>query len=63
MKNMNGDERCELCNNFARLKHNFGNGKGFQESHCCIAFVEDHVEVQEVSPNDMCEMFDRREDI
>ena len=59
-------ERCELCEYYRRLKHNFIVGKGFEESHACVVFLniekcpEDDQWVQEVDPRDMCEYFTER---
>lgn len=59
-------EKCEYCKFFHRLKHNFERGKGFEESHCCTAWIE--LEpildswVQEVTANEMCELFTARTD-
>jgi len=54
-------ERCELCRNYHRLKHNFTRGEGFEESHCCDLWGNDEDGwIQEVTPNGMCEMFQRR---
>ena len=54
-------ERCEICKHYHRLKHNFIRGTGFAESHCCDVLLhyepDDEGWVQEVSPNDMCELF------
>ena len=50
------NERCELCRNYKRLKHNFEKSKGFEESHVCTLFADDGV-YQEVTPNGLCEMF------
>jgi hypothetical protein len=56
------DERCEDCAYYADLSHNFAVHKGFEQSHCCVAFVctENTGYVVEVSPDDRCEMFARK---
>lgn len=58
------EERCEKCVHFHRLKHNFKNGTGFEESTCCDVLLHlpdstDHTKawVQEVSQLNSCEMF------
>lgn len=58
------DERCEDCAYYSELEHNFAVGKGFEKSHCCVAFVytERVGYVVECSPDDRCEMFERRGD-
>ena len=52
-------EKCENCKHFKKLKHNFTRMYGFELSHCCDVLYSfgDDGWVQEVSPNDMCEMF------
>lgn len=57
------DERCADCIYFAELSHNFQLGNGFEESNCCVHFVvtEKTAWVTEVTPNDRCEMFFRRD--
>lgn len=58
------EDRCELCKYYKRLKHNFRKGEGFELSYCCdVLYHLDDNEgawVQEVTPEDMCEMFTRR---
>jgi len=56
--------KCEDCKYFHRLKHNFKQFKGFEESSCCIALtregedIDDYdVFVIEASKNDKCELF------
>jgi hypothetical protein len=58
------EERCENCEHFHRLKHNFEAGTGFEESNCCdiLLHLPDSTDdikpwVQEVSRLGMCEMF------
>lgn len=58
---------CAKCRYFHRLKHNFKVDEGFEESYCCDVLLhlpEDESEgwVDEVEPQDICEMFcsDRR---
>lgn len=48
-------ECCANCKHWKRLKHNFVVGKGFEESHCCVVFVDDFI--LETKENGMCEMF------
>ena len=55
-------ECCANCRYLRRLKHNFKREMGFEESYCCSVWLRDPNDikstwVQEVSPNDMCEMF------
>ena len=51
-------ECCANCKYWKRLKHNFVVGKGFEESHCCVVFVdEDDTFILETKENGMCEMF------
>ena len=59
MKNL----KCKNCRYFARLKHSFKHGKGFKESHCCLmgALVFGEMDVMEVTPRGMCEMFAAKE--
>lgn len=62
--------KCENCQFYKRLKHNFKLGEGYTESNCCIALlIMDEVEsgestvepwVQEVEPDSYCEMFSER---
>ena len=55
------NERCELCRNYKRLKHNFTRGKGFEESYCCDLFGDEKGGwIQEVTPDGMCEVFSRK---
>lgn len=64
---MNNTERCENCEYFHRLKHNFKRGVGFEESHCCDVIMHlprskskiDDCEpwIQEVPADGRCEMF------
>lgn len=58
------EERCERCEHFHGLKHNFKAGIGFEESNCCDVLLHlpdstDDIKawVQEVSRLDICEMF------
>lgn len=53
-------EKCENCLYLRRLKHNFTVGKGYEESKCCVALLEDDGWVQEVKQDDFCEMYERR---
>ena len=54
-------ERCENCESFRRLKHNFTVGAGHEDSYCCTLFVEEKDGfILEVSKNDLCECFLRR---
>lgn len=56
-------ERCGLCKNIHKLKHNFTKGKGFEESHVCDVFRGEKGEwFQEVTENGMCEMFSPKYD-
>jgi len=56
------DERCELCKYYHTLKHNFRQGVGFEESHCCTIFHDNPDGfVVEVEPGSRCEMFTRME--
>ena len=53
---------CIECKHYLKLKHNFEVGKGFEESHCCIALLQmvdttPDCWVQEVNDNGGCEMF------
>ena len=67
MKNIDREalEKCENCQFYRRLKHNFICGKGFEESHCCVVWIktDDYGSgwVQEVSPYGMCELFTEKE--
>lgn len=58
------NERCERCEHFHRLKHNFEARTGFEESTCCdvLLHLPDSTDdtkawVQEVSRLSTCEMF------
>lgn len=55
-------ERCENCEYYCDLEHNFQKGVGFEKSHCCLYFVLTEREryVVETAPNSMCEGFKRR---
>ena len=55
-------ERCENCQFFMQLKHNFKVGIGYEDAYCCTVFtkVSDGF-VVETAPNDMCECFKRKE--
>ena len=53
------NEICKNCKYKSKLKHNFAVGKGFEESFCCIIFVnEKDGFILEVQNNDYCEMFE-----
>lgn len=54
---------CVNCKYYHRMKHNFEVNKGFEESHCCDVLMKGEPGgwIQEVAPNDMCEMFTRKE--
>lgn len=60
------EECCEKCLYYQRLKHNFQKGTGFQESHACdvLMYIPDKSFgwIQEVEPQDRCEMFLRRKE-
>ena len=56
--------KCEECKYFHRLKYNFNQGNGFDETSCCIALTRayedpDNYEafVIETTKDDMCELF------
>lgn len=54
-------ERCENCQYFTQLKHNFKVGIGYESSNCCTVFAKGTDGfVVETTPNDMCECFKRR---
>ena len=56
-------ERCENCEHYIRLKHNFKQGVGHEESHACVIFAKDKdAFIVEVTPNDMCEMFTEKKE-
>ena len=57
------NKTCFNCRYSHRLKHNYVKGKGFEESYCCdvIRYLPDNngeYWIQEVSPNDICEMYE-----
>lgn len=54
-------ECCSECKYFHKLKHNFKQGEGFEESYCCNVLVHGDGWIQEVTPTSMCEMFTRKE--
>ena len=53
--------RCQNCEFYHRLKHNFQTGIGFLESHACDVLLHPDEDgegwIQEVDPIGMCEMF------
>jgi len=53
-------ECCVNCKHIRRLKHNFKQGAGFEESFCCVVFVDEDGYAVEVDKDDMCEMFTER---
>ena len=55
------DERCENCKYFCRLKHNFQVGRGFEDAYACFVMMHGKGWMQEVKPNEMCEMFVKKE--
>lgn len=62
------NECCAKCKYYHRLKNNFKVGEGFEESHCCDVLLhlpKDESEgwVQEVTPQDRCEMYKEKDHI
>ena len=56
-------ESCKNCKHYRRLKHNFKVGDGFEDSNCCVLFSEEAGGwIEEVKPNDCCEMITAREE-
>lgn len=51
-------EHCKDCIHCQKLEHNFEVGKGYDESLACDVL---HDLIVEVSENDMCEMFEEKE--
>lgn len=57
------DLSCKNCRYYHRLKHNFEVNKGFEKSFCCDVLMKGEPGgwIQEVSPDDRCKMFTRKE--
>lgn len=63
------DDCCEKCKYFRKLKHNFMQDYGFEESFCCVVweYYKDPLDddgaawIQEVGPDGMCELFCSKE--
>ena len=56
-------EYCEKCLYLTRLKHNFKQGEGFENSFCCLALLDypgSNGWVQEVTTQDRCELFTKK---
>ena len=52
---------CKNCRYITKLKHNFEQGKGFEESFCCVLFAMEKGGFSvEVKLNDRCENFTER---
>ena len=51
-------ERCKDCIHCHKLEHNFEVGKGYDESLACDVL---HDLIVETTEDDMCEMFDGKE--
>lgn len=60
-------DRCKNCKYFHRLKYDFIPEIGFAESYACdvMLHVEDSKDgwIQEVVPDDMCEMFEVKDEV
>ena len=63
------EPRCQDCKFFRKLKHNFVQYKGHEESYCCVAFeycLEDGESkydsfILEVGLEGCCELFNPKE--
>lgn len=55
-------ECCGRCKYYAELRKNFVRGRGWEDSHCCVALARENY-IIECKETDMCEMFAEKREV